>query len=43
VYKGHKGNILQLLSLGDHLVSLGADAKLLLWKTGEYDAPQVIT
>jgi hypothetical protein len=40
-YSGHTGSILQLLCLGDHLLSLGSDGKLLLWKIGEYDNPQV--
>ena len=41
VYKGHTGTILQLLCLGDHLLSLGSDGILLLWKIGEFDDPQV--
>lgn len=41
VYRGHTGSILQLLCLGDYLLSLGTDARVLLWKIGEYDAPQV--
>lgn len=41
VYKGHTGTILQLLCLGDHLLSLGSDGMLLLWKIGEFDDPQV--
>ncbi|KAK9819682.1 hypothetical protein WJX72_001066 [[Myrmecia] bisecta] len=40
-YCGHSDDILQLLCLGDHLLSLGRDGKLLLWKIGEYDAPEV--
>lgn len=27
--------------LGDYLLSLGKDSKLLVWKIGEYDEPQV--
>jgi hypothetical protein len=40
-YAGHSGSILQLLVLGDQLLSLGKDGQLLVWKIGEYDAPQV--
>lgn len=43
VYSGHSGIILQLLCLGDHLLSLGSDRKLLLWKIGEYDGPEVLS
>lgn len=43
VYRGHTGTILQLLCLGDHLLSLGSDGKLLLWKIGDYDDPQVLS
>lgn len=41
VYTGHGGEVLQMLCLGDHLLSLGEDRRLLLWKCGEYDEPQV--
>ncbi|BDA46919.1 probable guanine nucleotide-binding protein subunit beta-like protein at C-terminar half [Coccomyxa sp. Obi] len=41
VYRGHTGTILQLLCLGDHLLSLGSDGKLLFWKIGDFDDPQV--
>ncbi|EIE21950.1 WD40 repeat-like protein [Coccomyxa subellipsoidea C-169] len=41
VYSGHTGTILQLLCMGDHLLSLGSDSKLLLWKIGDFDKPQV--
>ena len=39
-YKGHRGDVLQLLCLGDVLLSLGSDSKLILWNVGEYK-PQV--
>ena len=43
-YQGHTGDIIQLLVLGDLLFSLGRDGKLLVWRIGEYDAPEhVIT
>jgi hypothetical protein len=34
---------MQLLVLGDQLLSLGKDGQLLVWKIGEYDSPQVST
>lgn len=40
-YRGHTADIIQLLVLGDHLLSLGRDGKLLTWRIGEYDAPEV--
>ena len=40
-YKGHTDTILQLLVLGDHLLSLGSDRKLLSWKIGTYTEPEV--
>ena len=40
-YNGHSGNITSLLVLGDHLLSLGEDARLLVWKIGDYAAPEV--
>jgi hypothetical protein len=40
-YRGHSGDVIQLLPLGDHLLSLGRDGKLLLWRIGEYAAPEV--
>ncbi len=40
-YAGHSGRVLQLLVLGEMLLSLGKDRQLLAWKIGEYDAPQV--
>ena len=40
VYKGHRGDVLQLLCLGDILLSLGSDSKLSLWNVGQYE-PQV--
>lgn len=41
-YAGHSGRIIQLLSLGDVLLSLGADRKLLVWGANTYDAPTVV-
>lgn len=38
---GHVGDILQLLVLGDRLLSLGADRRLLVWRIGQYAAPEV--
>lgn len=38
-YRGHGANILQMLVLGDYLLSLGADNKLNVWEIGQYDAP----
>lgn len=32
---------LQLLVLGDRLLSLGRDGRLLVWRIGQYDAPEV--
>jgi hypothetical protein len=40
-YRGHTADILQLLVLGDRLLSLGSDGKLLVWRIGEYAAPEV--
>ena len=40
-YTGHSGRIIQLLSLGDVLLSLGDDRKLLVWSTKTFDAPKV--
>ncbi|KAL0035116.1 hypothetical protein WJX79_001452 [Trebouxia sp. C0005] len=40
-YSGHTGSIIQLLTLGDILLSLGSDRKLLVWADGIYDAPKV--
>ena len=40
-YKGHTGGILQLLVLGDYLLSLGHDRKLLVWKIGACAEPEV--
>ena len=34
-YRGHTADILQLLVLGDRLLSLGSDGKLLVWRIGE--------
>ncbi|CAK0785298.1 hypothetical protein CVIRNUC_008505 [Coccomyxa viridis] len=40
-YRGHTGAILQLLVLGDYLLSLGHDRKLLVWKIGACAEPEV--
>lgn len=40
-YSGHTGRIIQLLSLGDVLLSLGDDRKLLVWSADTYSAPKV--
>ena len=40
-YTGHSGRIIQLLSLGDVLLSLGDDRKLFVWAADTYDAPKV--
>ena len=39
-YRGHTADVLQLLVLGDRLLSLGADGRLLAWRIGEYAAPE---
>jgi hypothetical protein len=41
VYAGHRAAVLQMLVLGDNLLSLGKDKQLLVWKIGQYDAPEV--
>lgn len=33
--------VLQLLCLGDHLLSLYSSGALRVWKIGSYDAPEV--
>lgn len=38
-YRGHRSDIVQLLVLGDYLLSLGQDGQLLVWQIGTYDAP----
>lgn len=40
-YRGHTADIIQLLVLGDRLLSLGRDGRLLVWRLGEYEAPEV--
>lgn len=40
-YRGHSGDITHLLVLGDKLLSLGRDGRLLVWTIGDYDAPEV--
>ena len=40
-YCGHEGRVLQMLCLGDHLLSLGNDQKVMVWKIGEYEEPEV--
>jgi len=41
VYRGHTKPVVAMLCMGDHLLSLGADRRLCVWKLGSYDAPQV--
>ena len=41
-YSGHSGPIIQLLRLGEVLLSLGADRKLVVWDIGTYEEPQVL-
>ncbi|KAI8469981.1 MAG: WD40-repeat-containing domain protein [Monoraphidium minutum] len=41
-YRGHSGRVLQLLVLGDLLLSLGADGRLLVWRIGAHAAPEVV-
>ena len=40
-YEGHRGSVIQLLVLGDLLLSLGKDGKLNVWRIGNYTAPIV--
>lgn len=40
-YRGHDGDVIQLLVLGDILLSLGADRRLLAWRIGDYSGPEV--
>ncbi|KAF6265106.1 WD40 repeat-like protein [Scenedesmus sp. NREL 46B-D3] len=40
VYAGHRAAVLQMLVLGDNLLSLGRDRQLLVWRIGQYDAPE---
>jgi hypothetical protein len=42
-YRGHQGDVLQLLCLGDCLLSLGSDGRLLVWTIGEYAKPKAST
>uniref|UniRef100_A0A383VCR0 Small-subunit processome Utp21 domain-containing protein n=1 Tax=Tetradesmus obliquus TaxID=3088 RepID=A0A383VCR0_TETOB len=42
VYAGHRAAVLQMLVLGDNLLSLGKDRQLLVWKIGQYDAPEAV-
>eukprot|EP00878_Enallax_costatus_P047727 GHUV01058830.1.p1 GENE.GHUV01058830.1~~GHUV01058830.1.p1 ORF type:complete len:155 (+),score=26.99 GHUV01058830.1:463-927(+) len=41
-YAGHSGSILQLLVLGNQLLSLGKDKQLCVWNIGQYDKPQAV-
>ena len=41
MYRGHSEDIIQLLVLGDLLLSLGADRKLVVWRIGTYHEPEV--
>ena len=38
---GHSGPIIQLLNLGNVLLSLGSDRRLIVWEDGVYDVPKV--
>jgi hypothetical protein len=40
-YRGHSADIIQMLVLGDRLLSLGRDGKLLAWRIGDYEEPEV--
>lgn len=39
VYHGHTANIIQMMVLGDVLVSLGKDGTVKMWRIGEYEEP----
>jgi U3 small nucleolar RNA-associated protein 21 len=39
-YRGHTGAITALLVIGDRLLSIGADRRLLVWAIGRYDGPE---
>ena len=41
VSRAHTKPVVAMLCMGEHLLSLGADRRLCLWKLGTYDAPQV--
>ena len=41
VYRGHTKPVIAMMCMGDHLLSLGADRRLCLWKLSSYEAPQV--
>jgi hypothetical protein len=40
-YSTHDAPVVQLLVVGDYLLSLGSDRKLVAWKIGSYDEPEV--
>ena len=40
-YSGHSGPIIQLLNLGNVLLSLGSDRRLIVWEDGVHDVPKV--
>jgi hypothetical protein len=40
-YRGHGAPVRQMLVLGDVLLSLGADRRLLVWRIGKHDSPEV--
>jgi len=42
-YRGHAAGsrVQQLLVIGDMLLTLGSDGRLLVWRIGQYDTPQV--
>ena len=39
VYRGHTDEIIQLMVLGENLISLGRDKIVNVWRIGEYDEP----
>ena len=38
-YEGHEGDIISILVLGDMILTLGRDQRLLVWRIGRYDEP----
>lgn len=42
VWKGHSGPILKLLVLGNYVLSLGADRRVCLWKSGELQTTRIL-
>ena len=41
-YRADAGAVVQLLPLGDHLLSLYSDGTLRVWKIGSYEEPEVL-